>query len=226
MNITNCTSCGAPLPRNNVLCRYCGTRNIVDVQGYGNYSSVQPEHPRNCPGCQTEMKTIDIAGGSKEKKPFLIEQCPSCHGLFFDNEELQQLLDQKTIKVSNINKERLKEISSMSSAQKVVYRPCPVCSKLMNRTNFRGRSGVVVDQCKDHGFYLDSGELRQLLEWRRAGGHLAADRAKEIEEKERQRKQVLEDKQVREWQNEIMQSDRKDVFGDTVFDLLRNFFGR
>ncbi len=32
------------------------------------------------------------------------------------------------------------------------------------------RSGVVVDSCREHGLWLDSGELRQLMEWSRAGG--------------------------------------------------------
>jgi Zn-finger nucleic acid-binding protein len=41
----------------------------------------------------------------------------------------------------------------------------------MNRVNFGVRSGVVIDKCV-HGIWLDSGELRKLLEWRKAGGQL------------------------------------------------------
>ena len=40
----------------------------------------------------------------------------------------------------------------------------------MNRKLQGQRSGVVVDSCREHGLWLDSGELRQLMEWSRAGG--------------------------------------------------------
>jgi Zn-finger nucleic acid-binding protein len=42
----------------------------------------------------------------------------------------------------------------------------------MNRVNFGYRSGVVVDQCRKHGIWLDSGEITHLMEWKKAGGQL------------------------------------------------------
>jgi len=49
-------------------------------------------------------------------------------------------------------------------------------SKKVNRQNFGERSGVVVDRCKAHGVWLDSGEFRRLAEWMKAGGQILADR--------------------------------------------------
>ena len=40
----------------------------------------------------------------------------------------------------------------------------------MNQINYGQRSGIVVDWCKPDGIWLDSGELRSLLEWAKAGG--------------------------------------------------------
>jgi hypothetical protein len=40
----------------------------------------------------------------------------------------------------------------------------PSCGELMNRSLHGKRSGVVVDGCRDHGLWLDAGELRQLME--------------------------------------------------------------
>ena len=40
----------------------------------------------------------------------------------------------------------------------------------MNQINYGQRSGIVVDWCKPDGIWLDSGELRNLLEWAKAGG--------------------------------------------------------
>jgi len=41
---------------------------------------------------------------------------------------------------------------------------------------FAYRSGVVVDHCKDHGIWLDSGEITHLMEWKKAGGQLLHER--------------------------------------------------
>jgi hypothetical protein len=43
----------------------------------------------------------------------------------------------------------------------------------MNRVNYGQASGVIADQCRDHGVYLDAGELRRILSWVRAGGRVA-----------------------------------------------------
>jgi Zn-finger nucleic acid-binding protein len=54
----------------------------------------------------------------------------------------------------------------------------------MNRVNFGARSGVIVDQCPRHGMWLEGGELRRLLEWRKAGGQILNERrrAERLEE--------------------------------------------
>ncbi|MGA7992660.1 MAG: zf-TFIIB domain-containing protein, partial [Thermoanaerobaculia bacterium] len=50
------------------------------------------------------------------------------------------------------------------------YRPCPVCKKLMNRSNFGGGSGVIVDVCGPHGVFLDRGELTKIVDFLEKGG--------------------------------------------------------
>ena len=40
--------------------------------------------------------------------------------------------------------------------------PCPICGELMPRRNFRRISGVLIDICRDHGIWLDPGELEQI----------------------------------------------------------------
>ena len=49
------------------------------------------------------------------------------------------------------------------------YIPCPECAGLMNRKNFGGTSGVVVDVCKKHGTWFDLGELPRVLAFVAAG---------------------------------------------------------
>ena len=50
------------------------------------------------------------------------------------------------------------------------YRPCPVCHKLMNRSNYGGGSGVIVDVCGPHGVFFDRGELTRIVDFLEKGG--------------------------------------------------------
>jgi Zn-finger nucleic acid-binding protein len=197
--MAKCTNCGAPLPQNSVVCQYCNSRNAVDLTGIHEYTTHKPEQPRTCPICQIEMDTISIA----KQETFYIEKCRQCHGLFFDTGELEALLDKSVQHIQIINYKRLVEISESSLLeQSVTYRKCPVCTKIMNRVNFGTRSGVIIDVCHDHGVFLDAGELRQLMEWRKAGGQYLHEQTKvefsklqEKKEQEKRRQLQLEDQE-------------------------------
>jgi Zn-finger nucleic acid-binding protein len=52
----------------------------------------------------------------------------------------------------------------------ITYVRCPRCAKPMNRMNFGRRSGVIVDACRDHGTWLDAGELERVRDFVRAHG--------------------------------------------------------
>lgn len=39
------------------------------------------------------------------------------------------------------------------------YLSCPLCENIMLRKNFKTISGVLIDQWRDHGIWLDAGEL-------------------------------------------------------------------
>jgi Zn-finger nucleic acid-binding protein len=70
----------------------------------------------------------------------------------------------------------------------------------MNRVNFGARSGVIVDQCPRHGMWLEGGELRRLLEWRKAGGQILHERRRAervAEEAQRERRRAREEARTR-----------------------------
>ena len=187
-----CKSCAAPLPAYSSLCEYCGTKNDVDLRGISEFTVSQQNSNRPCPLCNRSMETISL----KAVKNFNIERCPSCMGLFFDPEELNAILDKSVDQVYSIDMKKIHTMNQMPNrtvTRTRAYIKCPVCSELMNRVNFGTRSGVVVDQCK-HGIWLDNGELRKLLEWRKAGGRLyhekiMGERAKR-EKKKRAKKEL------------------------------------
>jgi Zn-finger nucleic acid-binding protein len=182
--MANCVNCSAPLPLHTTVCAYCRTRNDIDLRGNHTYTKQRPELPRICPRCANPMPTINLAGDP----PFYIERCETCYGLFFDPGELDAVLQRPAATAMRVDNQRLQAVARefRHDEYPVGYIKCPLCAGLMNRLNFSGCSGVIVDWCKDHGVWLDGGELRHLTEWVAAGGMLLArqkdDEKKRLEE--------------------------------------------
>ena len=87
----------------------------------------------------------------------------------------------------------------------------------MNRVNFGTKSGVIVNRCKDHGVWLDGGELRHLFEWMKAGGKLLQ------QERQEQLKKVEEQAQERERRDRLAQSSSGGAYAeDSSFSLFGN----
>lgn len=187
--MANCSNCSAPLSQDSTLCSYCGSRNDTDLKGVHYYTTHEAETERTCPRCNIGLKTIDL----NIHGTFLIERCDECLGLFFDPNELETLLEATVSNVFSINRSQLNDIKSTVKPVEngAFYIKCPVCSTIMNRVNFGTNSGVIVDRCKEHGLWLDGGELRHLFEWMKAGGKLLQQEReaelKRLEERELER---------------------------------------
>ena len=181
--MSNCQNCGAPLPANNPVCEYCETRNFVDF----NTHSHSGQSNRKCSLCSTLMDTIDVGS---EGQPLPIEKCGKCHSLFFDNGEVEQMLSMYSHDPASINRQRLQNLCelAMESPERKTYIPCPVCAQIMNRQLFGVKSSVVVDLCHDHGLFFEPGEIRHLIEWKRAGGQILDQNTKASAPKERPRR--------------------------------------
>lgn len=165
-----CPSCAAPLPPGKALCRYCGSTTDVDFSGRSVGSPTPPERPRPCASCAKLMDSLNVGS---EDEPFFIERCPACLGLFFELRELEAIIEREVPPVQVVDHLALARLAE-HNGEPVRYRKCPVCRKMMNRVNYGQSSGVIVDRCRDHGVYLDAGELRRIEAWVRAGGRLDA----------------------------------------------------
>jgi Zn-finger nucleic acid-binding protein len=191
--MANCRNCSAPLPADAIVCAYCGTRADIDLQGIHEFTVNAPQSQRACPRCRKPLQTLDL----NVQGAFLVERCAGCMGLFFDPGELEALLDHSVKHVYQIDSARLGLLEKHQRRDEygVAYIPCPVCGALMNRVGFGARSGVVVDRCRDHGVWLDGGELRQLMEWTRAGGQLYHQ---EVQKRKAQEEQRQKERKERE----------------------------
>jgi Zn-finger nucleic acid-binding protein len=114
-----------------------------------------------CPECQLEMKAFTSETGR-------LYGCEGCGGQMVDHALLRSLLEAR---------ESLGHAASMAAPpranplqDRVRYRPCPSCHQLMNRHNFAGTSGVVIDVCSLHGSFFEAGELPRVLDFARRGG--------------------------------------------------------
>ena len=211
--MANCTNCSAPLPQDSIKCGYCGSRNDTDLKGVHYYTTHEIESDRICPRCSIRLRTIDLNINGK----FFVERCNECLGLFFDPNELEALLEATVSNVFTINKSQLDSIKAPMRANEfgTFYVKCPICSKIMNRVNFGTNSGVIVDRCKDHGIWLDGGELRHLFEWMKAGGKLLQ------QEREEQQKQIKEREQERENRKSLAQASSSGAYAEnSSFDLF------
>jgi Zn-finger nucleic acid-binding protein len=53
---------------------------------------------------------------------------------------------------------------------RVMYLKCPACKNQMNRRNFMRASGVIIDECRAHGVWLDCDELGKIGDYISSGG--------------------------------------------------------
>lgn len=179
--MAKCISCAAPLPANTNKCLYCGTYNDVDLNNRHPYAFIRKQPDHLCPHCEKPLQTIDL----NINGTFLIERCEYCFGLFFDPGEINFLLESTVSNALNTDRQHLDSINKdrYQANKKVRYIKCPICRTLMNRRVFAYRSGVVVDHCKNHGIWLDSGEMTHLMEWKKAGGQLLHERANQAKKR-------------------------------------------
>lgn len=190
----NCANCGAPLRAHNPKCRYCQTLNDVDLRAVQAATRTGTESDRSCPICDVVMETISIGS----EPAFQVERCARCLGIFFDVGELQALLDRHAA-ADQLDHQRLRALVEQQPSDELheervrstFYVKCPVCRHLMLRKGFGGKSTVIADECRDHGVWLDGGELGRLLRWSQAGGQIYRAQRKAEERREKKREARL-----------------------------------
>jgi Zn-finger nucleic acid-binding protein len=204
--MARCSNCNAPLPPGSLLCGYCGSRTDVDLKGIHYYTTHESDTPRICPRCTIRLKTLDL----KMDGRFLIDRCEHCLGIFFDPGELEALLETTVSTVSGIDRAGLEAINEKREVNQypISYIKCPVCSQLMHRVNFGAKSGVIVDRCKEHGVWLDGGELRQLFEWMKLGGNLLEQERQEQKRKEAEQRELEQRQKLSGYDDESTSFDR------------------
>jgi Zn-finger nucleic acid-binding protein len=204
--VVRCSSCGASRDEGSLACRYCGSdftlherdlqticpsclARISDRARFCHHCAtpIAPEEnigevtERVCPACGPGHLLRSRLLGHAEVSSL---ECDRCAGLWLGAEAFDRLVARAREK-----QDPAPEASAVRADRTPIprpggplYRPCPVCGKRMNRSNYGRRSGVVLDRCREHGIWFDAAELNEVLSWVRRGGEaLAEERRKEDE---------------------------------------------
>ena len=132
------------------------------------------EDERSCATCKQTLVAYRGTGG-------VLLDCAGCGGQFVEHELLSSLLESREVTGFAVQRRVRRGALGLSAVR---YVPCPTCRQLMNRKNFGGASGVVVDVCSAHGTWFDEGELPRVLAFVESGGLVLA-RA-QLRERERE----------------------------------------
>lgn len=146
------------------FCPHCGEAAATVDDG--------PAVGRHCPRCETSnLQSVDVGGVQ-------LEECPDCGGLWVAVDVFNRICADRVAQEAAIS---IPLPPPLPQEHGVRYLKCPRCGNLMNRYKFANRCGVILEECKQHGVWLDRDDLRRVIEFIRAGG-LAAAREQEIQQ--------------------------------------------
>jgi Zn-finger nucleic acid-binding protein len=118
-------------------------------------------------------------------------ECRACDGVWIGASDFERICSDREAPAAVLARPRPAS-SDRTGQTPVRYRPCVVCGKMVNRVNFGRLSGTVIDVCRGHGAFLDSGELHAIATFVMEGGlDRARQREKEDLEEERRRLEIL-----------------------------------
>ncbi|WP_438013722.1 zf-TFIIB domain-containing protein [Sorangium sp. So ce315] len=176
--------CTGPLAAT-LRCGGCYQQNLPDAElceGCGHELGLEPiaePDALRCSACDEPFSAFRAAAG-------LLRDCGRCGGQLVDHALLRDLLERR----ESYGKSAPHPPRRPGPVDlRVRYVRCPACRQPMNRKNFAGRSGIIVDICREHGTWFDRGELPQLLAFVASGGAARA-RQLQLEEDERARRQA------------------------------------
>lgn len=135
-----CAGCGARVGPGEAR---CGCGRTVDA--------APPSLEPLCPACVVALEARDVG----EARALA---CPTCRGLFVDHLVLGGWMRDGAAEAPTEDGDR----PFAEDGWRVRYHRCPRCATMMNRVNFAPGTGLVLDVCVEHGYWLDAGELGRM----------------------------------------------------------------
>jgi Zn-finger nucleic acid-binding protein len=113
-----------------------------------------------CPRCNVSL--VHYAYRNRD-----LDMCPQCGGIWLDRGEFRDLTREGDVYQSQ---SAPKGYVRGPVRDSVEYIPWVRCGTLMNRKNFAKISGVIIEECRSHGVWVDGGELERIRTFIADGG--------------------------------------------------------
>jgi len=117
---------------------------------------VEPAHPKlhACPRCLVTLQPDKYEGVA-------LEFCDTCWGYWIGRLELETILTQKGEHFSRDERKVASRAPAHEGDRKMLT--CVRCGKLMSKlaVEDEGMVAFLVDYCRDHGLWLDTGEIKR-----------------------------------------------------------------
>ena len=188
--VIHCSACGASREEGARACNYCGSdftiheldlntvcpgclARVSDRARYCHHCATSlgveavacDESALRCPACEDRQ----LVSRRLESISTTAMECQVCAGLWIGLESFHDLLTLEAR--GKIGQEVSHRRPSREPQSAKRYRPCPTCRQLMTPRHMgKGRSGIVLDVCGEHGLWFDCDELSHLISWMRSGG--------------------------------------------------------
>ena len=114
----------------------------------------------NCPRCQSELNKVSFPNLDNAS----IHMCPSCEGAWYPLQSLESLTLGNRQDVENSELAPALVADKLQSINLDEPVNCPECNKEMSRYSYALAPDTQLDQCEEHGMWLDDGELGVMLD--------------------------------------------------------------
>jgi Zn-finger nucleic acid-binding protein len=177
-----CAGCGGPVELGRASCAYCGAALDRLERDAGTLCPAcgtrMSDGARYCPGCALAIRPQALTalpsgtccprcGGalaSRALSDASAVECGKCLGLWLSARDFEHLC--ASAEAAGAKAPTPVGDGGPRLADPVRHIPCVACGELMQRRMFawNGRpSGALVDVCREHGVWLDAGELQRVL---------------------------------------------------------------
>ncbi len=114
----------------------------------------------DCPRCGLSLSQQEYEGEN-------ISFCTTCWGHWLTRSQLDNIVKKVQYKFSKYERDtvlttmtREGDVDRQGSEKQTIN--CPECDKPMERKKYESRCPVKIDECPEHGIWLDTGEIKDL----------------------------------------------------------------
>ena len=113
-----------------------------------------------CPRCQLTLRPQDYEGQD-------VRFCDACWGYWMRREQLDAIVEDRTFQFSPRERKVVEREAHDSANQNWFDHEseiiaCPECGESMNKAKYAQNCPIEIDECAEHGVWLDPGEVKEL----------------------------------------------------------------